>query len=64
MTIILPPVWKAKNEANWVSDLKRQTQLKIQVDHIVQEAQGIWGGSLFSVLGDLLHYFFFRFISE
>lgn len=49
MTIILPPVWKAKNEANWVSDLKRQTQLKIQVDHIVQEAQGIWGGkSIFS----------------
>lgn len=42
MTIILPPVWKAKNEANWV-DLKRQTQLKIQVDHIVQEAQGVWG---------------------
>lgn len=34
MKIVLPPAWKASNEAKWVGDLEWQTTLKIQVNHL------------------------------
>lgn len=58
MTIILPPVWKAKYEANWVSEAEEtNTTQDPGWSHSPGSTRGL-GGSLFSVLGDLLHNFF------